>query len=186
MKSWLLALILLLGGCATVRESYPTRTATEQLLISDAIEAAAVHLVVSTPPNRKCFLDTTNFEGVDARYAISTIRQHLMQQGIALMEKREDADTIIEIRAGALSIDSKGVIVNFPNISVGQIIPIMPTPLTFSQWSRKVDEGIAKISAFTYDKKTGKLMSVSETVIGKSRRIRNGATQIFVQKLSGN
>ena len=94
MKQIVLSLSILIAGCSTVRESYPTRTATEQLLISDAAEEAAHQFKISIPANRKCFLDTTNFEGVDAKYAVSAIRQQLLQAGVALMETRDLADVI--------------------------------------------------------------------------------------------
>lgn len=177
MKQVVIALYMMLAGCAATRESYPSRTATEQLLISEAADDAANRLKIALPADRKCFLDTTNFEGVDARYAVSAIRQKLMEQGIALMETRADADTIIEIRAGALSIDSEGRIILLPGIPAGQLLGI-PTPLSYNQWTRKVDHGIAKISAFAYDKASGHLIVVAETVVGKSQRGRLGGQQV--------
>ena len=181
MKRILLALTALLSGCATVRETYPSRTATEQLLISDAAEDAARQLKLKIPAKRNCYLDTTNFEGVDAKYAVSAIRQKLMEQGLALMETRELADTIIEIRAGALSIDSKGRQIALPGLPIDRILPVS-NPLTFNQWTSRTDNGIAKISAFAYDKKTGRLISVAETVIGHSERHRINGDTVPVRK----
>ena len=181
MKKIALALTVLLSGCATVRESYPSRTATEQLLISDAAEDAAGQPKLKIPGKQNCFLDTTNFEGVDAKYAVSAIRQKLMEQGIALMETRDLADVIIEIRAGALSIDSKGRQIALPGLPIDRILPVS-NPLTFNQWTSRTDLGIAKISAFAYYKKTGKLISVAETVIGKSERRRINGDTIPVRK----
>lgn len=178
MKQIALALSIFLAGCATVRESYPSRTATEQLLISNAAEDAAVQLKIKVSKNRKCFLDTTNFDGVDAKYAVSAIRQKLLEQGIALMETREAADTIIEIRAGALSIDSKGRELTIPGLPFDRVLPVT-SPITINKWTQKTDEGVAKISAFAYDKKSGKLLSVAETVIGHSfRKVINGKTVV--------
>jgi hypothetical protein len=173
MRPAILALALLIAGCSTTRESYPGRTATEQMLVSEAAEDAARQLVVRIPENRRCFLDTTNFEGVDARYAVSAIRQKLMEQGLAIVEDRQSSDTIIEVRAGALSIDSHGRTILLPTLPVGSLVPQTFLPLTFNQWSKKVDEGIAKISAFAYDRASGRLISVSETVVGRSQRARS-------------
>lgn len=184
MKRIALALSLMLSGCATMRDTYPARSATEQLMISEAAEDAAGKLTIHIPNNRKCFLDTTNFEGVDAKYAVSAIRQKLMEQGIALMETRNDADTIIEIRAGALSIDSKGKSLVIPAVPLGQIIGNIPIPLSYNQWSKKLDEGVAKISAFAYDKKSGRLISIAETVVGHSERKHINGQQVVVAKQS--
>lgn len=182
VKRLLLALCITLSGCVTARESYPSRTATEELLISDAAEAAAAKLKLNLSSTRKCFLDTTNFEGTDAKYAVSAIRQKLLEQGIALMETRDLADTIIEIRAGTLSIDSKGRQITLPAIPVDKLIPGITTPLSYNQWTQKIDEGVAKISAFAYDKKSGKLLTVAETVVGKSRRDRINGETVIVKK----
>lgn len=184
MKQIVLALSMMLAGCATMRESYPTRTATEQLLISDAAEDAAAQLKLKIPTTRKCFLDTTNFEGVDAKYAVSAIRQKLMEQGIAIMETRDEADTVIEMRAGALSIDSKGRQITLPGLPIDKIIPGLgsATPLSYNQWTQKIDEGIAKISAFAYDRKTGHLLTVAETVVGHSKRRRTNGETVVVKR----
>lgn len=182
MRPAILVLALLISGCATTRESYPGRTATEQMLISEAADDAAGQLVVRIPQNRRCFLDTTNFEGVDARYAVSAIRQKLMEQGLAIVEDRQSSDTIIEVRAGALSIDSHGRAILLPALPLGALVPQVLTPLSFNQWSRKVDEGIAKISAFAYDRLSGRLISVSETVVGHSRRSRVNGQQVVVAR----
>jgi len=175
-----IALAFNLSACATVRESYPTRTATEELLISQAADDAAAQLRIKVSNNRKCFLDTTNFEGTDAKYAVSAIRQKLLEQGLALMDKRDDADTIIEVRAGALSIDSKSRQITLPGLSLDRLIPGIQMPLAYNQWSQKTDQGIAKISAFAYDKASGQLITVAETVIGQSIRKKiNGETVVL-------
>ena len=184
MKMITLSLCVMLSGCATMRESYPARTATEQLLISEAAEEAAIKLKIIIPQNRKCFLDTTNFDGVDAKYAVSAIRENFLEQGIALMDKRDDADTVIEIRAGALSIDSSGRQITLPGIPIDKIIPGIgdATPLSYNQWTQKVDKGVAKVSAFAYDKKSGRLLSRAETVMGHSVRRRTNGETVVVRK----
>jgi hypothetical protein len=182
MKKIALVLSILLSGCATVRESYPSRTATEQMLISEATEDAARQLVVAIPANRLCYLDTTNFEGVDAKYAVSAIRQQLMIKGLAVIESRERADTIIEIRAGALSIDSKGRSLSIPGLKLNGILPIFNEPLSITQMSKKTDQGIAKFSAFAYDKATGRLIVVAQTVEGRSIRSRVGGELLVVKR----
>ena len=173
MKQALIALTLLLTGCATVRESYPSRTATEELLISGAAEDAARQLKLGIPSDRKCFLDSTNFEGTDAKYAVSAIREKLMEQGIALMETKDLADCIIEIRSGALSIDSSGRTLIIPIIPLGSVVPGVTSHLTYNQWTHKTDQGIAKFSAFAYDKATGHMIGQAVTVVGRTHRDRS-------------
>jgi len=178
MKHCLIAAFALLAGCTTVRESYPSRTATEQMLISEASENAVGQLKLAIPLTRVCYLDTTNFEGVDAKYAVSAIRQRLMMNGHAIVDNRDNADTIIEVRAGALSINSKGKTITVPGINLGNMTGgIVPT-FNSSQLARKLDEGIAKFSAFAYDKKSGTLLAVAEPVVGYSRRGRSNTNLV--------
>lgn len=88
---------------------------------------------------------------------------------------------IIEIRAGALSIDSKGRQITLPGLPIDKVLPVS-TPLTFNQWTQKTDTGIAKISAFAYDKKSGKLISVADTVLGKSQRRKINSDVVIVKR----
>jgi hypothetical protein len=171
-----------LSSCTAFRESYPSRTATEQLLISNAAESAASQLKIRIPQDKHCFLDVTNFEGVDARYAISAIKQSLLQQGISIIDERSEADIIIEIRSGALSIDSKTRKIVFPPLPIERWLDIKEMPANYDTMQSKTDLGIAKFSAFAYDRHTGKLVAVADTVIGRSAKGRVILDQVFVTK----
>lgn len=178
MKRCLFALSMVLTGCTTVRETYPNRTATEQMLLSEASEDAVRQMSMAIPLDRICFLDTTNFDGVDAKYAVSAIRQRLMESGLALVDNRDKANTIIEIRAGALSINSQGKTVTIPGVNLGSMAHGFIPTLGSSQLSHKLDEGIAKFSAFAYDKESGKLLVVAKPVVGRSQRGRRSTNLI--------
>jgi hypothetical protein len=168
MKKFLPALLLLaLPACSTTRNTYPSRTATEQMLISEAAEQAVGKLTLAIPEGRKCYLDVTNFEGVDAKYAISAIRQRLMEQGISLVDDKTVSDTVIEVRSGALSIDSKGTTIMLPGIAVNNITPSVESNVTINQYTRFTDTGVAVFRAFAYDRATGKLLSQAEVAVGK-------------------
>lgn len=160
-----IALMMLLSGCVTTRTTLPNRSATEQMLISEAAEAAAMAIHLKLPEGRRAFIDTTNFDGVDARYAISSIRQSLLQQGNAIVDSRDSSDTVIEVRAGALSIDNNTKMVGVPSINVPNLF--LPG---FQIMSRSRNTGVAKFSLFAYDRPTGKLIAVVAPVTGLSKR----------------
>jgi hypothetical protein len=169
----IVALAISLVGCSSTRTTLPARSATEQLLISEAADAASLAIELKLPEGRKAFLDTTNFDGVDARYAISAIRQSLLQQGNALVEKREDADTVIEVRAGALSIDSVSRKLGVPAVE----LPSFFVP-NISIMNQTTNSGIARFSMFAYDRTTGKLVAVVAPVTGYSRRTQNSSIDV--------
>lgn len=142
---------LTLSACATNRESTPERTATEQLLISSAADRAADALVEHIPVKGRVFVDATNFEGVDGKYAIGTIRDRIARKGALLVADRAAADVIVEIRSGALSIDEKQILIGLPQLDI-------PVPLSgtfklpeIALFSRNVRQGVAKFGATAYD-----------------------------------
>jgi hypothetical protein len=176
MKKILMALplIVVLSACSTTRMTLPNRAATEQLLISEAADAAALAIELRLPEGRRAFLDTTNFEGVDAKYAISAIRQSLLQQGNSLVEKREDADTIIEVRAGALSIDSVSKRIGVPSVELPSFFLPGATLM-----NRTTNSGIARFSLFAYDRASGQLIAVVAPVTGYSHRTANTTISVM-------
>jgi len=170
-----LSSLLLLAACSTTRVTLPPRSATEQMLISEAAEAAAIAIHLQLPANTRAFLDTTNFEGVDAKYAVSAIRQSLLQQGAAFVDTKAECDVVVEVRAGALSIDSITQTIGIPKINLREInIPIDTPGLHIATRSKTV--GIAKFSLFAYDHKTGRLIAVVAPVTGMSQRSQNAAS----------
>jgi hypothetical protein len=148
-------------GCTTIRSSDPQRTATEELLISTAADRAAQNLALNIPKGNRIFVDATDFEGTDSKYAIGSIRDHLLQQGLLMSNDKNNCDTIVEIRSGALSVDERSTLVGVPQLSV-------PVPLTgtvtmpeIALYKREVQQGVAKFAATSYDAKKGTFISSS-------------------------
>lgn len=164
-KSWLLLLAavglpaLTLAGCGTTRSSDTSRTATEQLLISDAIDRAVQTVDLDTLAGQTVYLDDSKLaEIVDRNYLISTLRQHLLANGCLLRDKREDAAFIVEARAGAIGTDRNDLLFGVPSMNVPQILPMQPTPAAIPEIplaKRRDQRGIAKIAVFAYHRETG-------------------------------
>jgi hypothetical protein len=161
-----------LAACTTVTTSKPARTATEELLISRAADEAADNLKFDVPAGTKLFLDTTYFEGTDSKYAIGTIRDRLMRRGIHLVDKKDDAQVVLEIRAGALSIDEQSFLVGIPGFPIP--IPLAGT-LDFPEialYKKAVRAGVAKFAATGYDPKTGALIATTDPEFGFSQKTK--------------
>jgi len=160
----LAALLLALGfgtlsGCGTTRSSDTMRTATEQLLISDAIDRAVQTVNFGTLAGQSVYLDDSRLESVvDKDYLVSTLRQHLLASGCALRDEREEADFIVEARAGAVGTDRNDLLFGVPSMNVPQIMPLQPTPSAIPEIpiaKRRDQRGIAKIALFAYHRETG-------------------------------
>jgi hypothetical protein len=165
-----LLLTLFNGGCSTIRETQPPRTATEQLLISAAADRAAGELRLPLAPHTKVYVDATNFgDNFDVKYALGAIRAGLLRQGLCLVSK-EEADTVLEIRSGALSVNQTAQLwlgvpsFKFPVPFFGAVtIPEIPL------LKNELQEGIAKFAVAAYGAKDGTLRKLIGPVYGISR-----------------
>lgn len=83
-------------GCGKSMWSDSRRTATQQLLVSDAIERTVMKLDLQPLAGRKVFLETTVLSDVeDSAYLSATIQQQMLASGCILAEKREDAEIVL-------------------------------------------------------------------------------------------
>jgi hypothetical protein len=153
------AILMPFTGCGTTRSTDTTRTATEQLLISDAIDRAVGSMNFRTLTGQSVFLDDTKLtDTVDKNYYISTLRQQLLANGCDLRDKRDDADFIVEARAGAIGTDRNDLLFGIPSMNVPQIPLVQPVPAAIPEIpiaKRKDQRGIAKIAVFAYHRATG-------------------------------
>jgi hypothetical protein len=169
-RALLACCLILLGACSLTRESNPPRTATEELLISTAIDRAVSGLKLGIPKGTSVYLDASNFEGTDAKYAISSVAEHVLLSGGRLAADKSKADMVLAIRDGALSTDSDGFLLGLP--AIGVPIPVSGT-LSLPEIAlvkRAETRGVAKFAATLYDQKSGALKSVSGASYGFSHR----------------
>lgn len=155
------ALMLVLTGCSTQRESQPGRTATEQLLFSTAADRAADKLALNLPQGTKVFVDATFTEGTDSKYLISSIRDRVMRKGADLTDDKGQAEIIIEPRIGAISVDGDKFLFGLPAIPVPLIGMEVPEIALFK---RNHEQGVIKVAATAYNAKTGLLIQSLDPV----------------------
>jgi hypothetical protein len=146
-------------GCGTTRSTDTMRTATEQLLISDAIDRAVQEVDFRPLSGQTVYLDSSMLEDVtDRNYLVSTVRQHLLASGCTLRNERDEADFIVEARAGAVGTDRNDLLFGIPATNVPQILPLQGMPAAIPEVplaKRRDQRGIAKISMFAYHRESG-------------------------------
>jgi hypothetical protein len=172
--------VLLLPACTTMRSSDPERTATEQLLLSTAADRHAQSLDFGVPTGKRVFIEATNFEGYDAKYAIAAIRQQALVKGLRLTDEKKDAECIIEIRAGALSVDQRDMLVGIPKFDLP--VPLAGGAFTFPEialYKRDTQQGVAKFSTAAYDAKDGRLIATASPTADSSYQ-RNTTLFFFI------
>lgn len=154
-----LLVAVLATGCGTTRWTDTRRTATEQLLISDAVDRAVQQVDFSHLAGADVYFDDSYLSTiVDQDYVISSLRQHLLASGCVLKEKREDARYVVEARAGAIGTDRHDLLYGLPATNLPTLVPIpgVPTALPEIPVVKRTDQlGVAKLAVFAYDRVTG-------------------------------
>lgn len=161
MCAMTLAMAVFGAGCGTT-QSYK---ATEQLLMSDAVDATIAQLDFEPLSGQKVYLDATYLKTlkspflIDSDYVISSLRQQMLAANILLVEQREQADLIAEARIGALGLDGHNVTYGVPASnaissasSVFANAPVIPRIPELSLARREAKQGAAKIAVFAYER----------------------------------
>ena len=159
-------------GCGTTKWSDTSRTGTEQLLISNAIDRVAAKIDFSPMRGKKCFLDTSAISQItDRDYLATTIRQHLAAEGAILSANKEDADYVVEVRAGAVGTDRDDLLVGIPAMTLPSFpsSPYSATAIPEIPFIKQTKQrGVAKIALFAYNKTSGKPVWISGNTQGES------------------
>ena len=147
------------GGCGTTQWSDTKRTATEQMLVSDAIDRAVSKIDLRPLAGQSVFLDRTPLKDtVDENYTVSVLRQHMMASGCVLKEKADEVDYIVEARAGTVGTSRHDVLYGVPSTDLPQMGPVpgVPNRIPEIPIAKKTDQqGVAKIALFAYHRQSG-------------------------------
>jgi len=155
-----MASIFCAAGCGTTRWSDTPRTATEQMLLSDAIDRSVSQLDLRVLAGKEVFFDDQYLRGmVDENYIISTLRQHILANGAILKEKREEANYVVEARAGAVGTDRHDLLFGVPAVTVPSFVAIPGAPSSIPEVplvKQTEQRAIAKMVVFAYNRTTGR------------------------------
>src|SRR3954451_13248103 len=107
-----------LAGCGTTRFTDTSRSATEQLLVSSAVDQTVSQMDFLPLADKRVFFDVQYLEnGPDKGYIISSLRQQLLAQGCLLVEKRDEASYVVEARCGAVGTDRHDLLFGIPQMN---------------------------------------------------------------------
>jgi hypothetical protein len=167
----LLALSAAAGpGCGTVKTSGTSRTATEQLLLTNAWDLALQKVDFRPLAGVPVYLDTANVAAVDQGYVVSSIKQAMLTQGVLLRPKPELAQWVVEARVGVYGTDAKSWLVGIQQTTVPQTVTGMPAgTIPEIPLIKKQDQsGTAKLALFAYDRASGQFVWNSGTLMAIS------------------
>jgi hypothetical protein len=157
---------LAFAGCGTTRWTDTSRTGTEQLLLSDAVDRAVSEVNFRVLAGKNVYFDQQflkltnpvyNFD--DNHYLISSLRQQLLACGCVLKEKKEDAEFVVEARAGAIGTDRHDLLYGVPATNLPTLAPIPGVPTAIPEIplaKRTAQRGVAKIAVYAYHRESGR------------------------------
>jgi len=158
----MLAMILTLVGCGTTKWTDTSRSATEQLLISDAMDRAVSGLDFRALAGKEVWLETKPLqEATDSAYLISTLRQHMLASGCIFKEKEADAKYVVEVRSGAVGTDHHELVYGVPRVDIPAVIPVsgvgVPSNIPeINLVTRTNQRAVVKLAVFAYNRETGR------------------------------
>ena len=166
-----------LTGCGKTMQ----HTATEQLVLSDAVDRSVASIDFTPLSGAKCYLDTVNLRVVDSKrlveapYVISSLRNQVIAAGCLLVDDRGEAEIVLEPRLGTLGADTHEVTYGVPSSNLlsqaAALMPATPPIPTIPEISlaKKDDQsGAAKIAVFAYDAQSGRPVWQSGMSIARS------------------
>lgn len=147
----------LLTGCGTTRSTDTARAATEQMLVTNAIDQCVNRMDFRMLSGQKVFFDQQYLDGVvDKGYLISSLRQHLLACGCLIMEDRTKATYVLEARAGSVGTDRSQLLIGVPQMNMPVSVPGAPSSIPEIPLAKRTDQnGVAKVAVFAYNRLTG-------------------------------
>jgi hypothetical protein len=175
-------LVVATTGCATIRVTDPPRTATEQFLLSGAVEAAINQLSADALRDRVVFVDTTYLTTAwqtapELSFMMGEFRAKLLKGGARLAPTRDKAQIVIEVRSNGVSIDRLEFLLGIPSIGFGAIAsgiaasagtPLLTPELAILKSTRQY--GFASVAFVAYWADTGELLASSGPFVGRTFR----------------
>jgi hypothetical protein len=173
-------------GCATIRVTDPAETADQQFLESEATRLAVQRINVDQLRDRKVFVDTTylttirenseslSFKQVPQQYLflVAELRARLLMSGVRLVDKKQDAEIVVEARTGGISVNRLDYLLGLANVTIPTegvaSIPFTTPELALLKSSKQF--GFASIAIVAYWRDSGEVVASSGPFVGRTNR----------------
>lgn len=158
------ALMVLMSGCAASKSSNTARTATEQMLISNAVDQSLNKVDFSPFAGHNVYLVDKYVDCVDKSYVISSVRHRILTAGGIMVDDPTRAEIHVELRSGAVGTDTAESFVGIPEVTV----PGMLTLPEVRVLTRSSQIGTAKLGLVAVDARTGRVLGTGGTSLAQS------------------
>ncbi len=128
-----LAGLWILMGCASTNTSNTSRTAQEQLLISNSMDQALNKVDFSAFNGSRVFIDEKYLDCVDKQYLVGSVRHRTLRSGARVVEKAEEADIIVEVRSGGVGTNITDSYIGSPKIAISDSLAALHPGNSFDE-----------------------------------------------------
>lgn len=147
-----------LFGCGTTKFSDTSRTATEQFLITSAMEDVIDEFDFSYLTGRKIFVNS--FNCTDEKYFLTILRQQLAANGVLLKDNKDEADYILEVAPGVVGTNRYDRMYGVPETKIPAVLS-GGTSTTIPEMAliKRTDQKAAvKVIIWAYNKTSGEII----------------------------
>lgn len=174
----LVCALMVLSGCASLRITDPSRTATEQFLLSQAAIEAVKPFSFVVLRGHKIFVEDTYFAAAEKEFVLGELRAKLLLSGVQISAKREQAEIVLEVRSGGVGIDRYETLLGLPSIgtsaaaaAAGAGVPVASIVTPEIAITKSVKQiGFASVAYVAYWADTGEVVDSSGPSVGKAFR----------------
>ncbi len=138
----------------------------EQMLIANAVDQSLNKIDFTPLAGHSVYLDVGYIDCSDKNYVIAATRDRILQAGARLMSKPEEAEIIVEARAGAVGTDQTESYIGIPEVAMPGPIPVAIPQI--KMWNRSSQTATAKIGLVAYDAKTRKVLGQGGSTLARS------------------
>ncbi len=158
-------------GCGTSKLTNTSRTATEQLLLTDAMDRAVSQANLSVLSGRKVYINATAISNIqDNAYLLSIVRQHTLASGCLLEDKEENAEIILELHAGSSGTDQHDTMFGISEMTIPGFGSYSATTVPEIAVAKKViQKATVKIGIFAYTREGRRPIWQSGNLIAESQ-----------------
>jgi hypothetical protein len=156
--------VLVSGGCTSLKTTNTARSSTEQLLVSNAVDQALDKVDFRPFSGHAVYLDEKYVDCVDKAYVIASVRHRLLRVGARLVDKADEAEVVVEPRAGSVGTANSESYLGIPEITLPGMLALPELRLL----TRTQQIGVAKLGVAAYDAKTRTALGEGGMTLAKS------------------
>ena len=155
-RCWMLAAVTAAGsglaGCANSSTSNTARSATEQMLLANAVDQSLDKVDFRPFAGRTVFLNDKYVDCTDKNYVIASTRHRILAAGGRLVDDAAEADVAVELRAGSVGTDMSESFIGTPEITLPGLMAVPEIKfVTFNTQTATAKLGLVAVNNATHE-----------------------------------